>query len=129
MTHWPDPGLRGLVPPIYFYIISQDKVCFHMIYTNIIAFIWTSFFNTILTIIITDYRKLEYYLYIYPLWIVVWIVDNLLYNEHLFRLLGLTNNLDPGVELSAHYHQVLRLRQGVDGGPGAKRTCLVLCPL
>ena len=93
-----------------------------MIYTNIIAFIWTSFSNTILTIIITDYRKFEYYLDIYPLWIVVWIVDNLLYNEHLFRLLGLTNNLDPGVELSAHYHQVLRLGQSVDRTPGAERA-------
>ena len=100
-----------------------------MIYTNIIAFIWTSFSNTILTIIITDYRKFEYYLDIYPLWIVVWIVDNLLNGEDLIWLLRLADDLDPGVKLSTHYHQVLRLGQGVDRAAGAKRTCLVRGPL
>ena len=56
-------------------------------------------------------------------------VYNLLDSEHLLMLLGLAYNLHPGVELPAHYHQVLRLGQGVDGTPGAKRTCLVLGPL
>ena len=59
----------------------------------------------------------------------MWIVDNLLNGEDLIWLLRLADDLDPGVELSAHYHQVLRLRQGVDRTPGAKRTCLVLGPL
>ena len=49
--------------------------------------------------------------------------------ENLLFFLGMFDNLHSRVELPAHYHQVLRLCQGVDGGPGAKRTCLVLCPL
>ena len=56
-------------------------------------------------------------------------VGDLLDGEHFLVLEGLAYNLDPGVELSAHYHQVLRLRQGVDRTSGAKRTCLVLGPL
>ena len=56
-------------------------------------------------------------------------VGDLLDGEHFLILEGLADDLHPGVELPAHYHQVLRLGQGVDGTPGAKRTCLVLGPL
>ena len=49
-------------------------------------------------------------------------VNNLLDSEHLLMLLGLADNLDPGVELSAHNHQVLGLGQGVDRTPGAERA-------
>ena len=65
----------------------------------------------------------------YPLWIISWVVGDLLDGEHFLILEGLADNLHPRVKFSAHYHQVLRLRQRVDGGPGAKRTCLVLGPL
>ena len=60
--------------------------------------------------------------YTYPLWIVVWIVDNLLNGEDLIWLLRLADDLDPRVKLSAHYHQVLGLGQGVDRTPGAERA-------
>ena len=49
-------------------------------------------------------------------------VYNLLDSEHLLMLLRLADNLHPGVELSAHYHQVLGLGQGVDRTPGAERA-------
>ena len=49
-------------------------------------------------------------------------IDNLLDGEDLFRLPRLADDLDPRVELSAHYHQVLRLGQRVDGNPGAERA-------
>ena len=49
--------------------------------------------------------------------------------ENLLFLLGMFNDLHPGVELSTHYHQVLRLGQGVDRTSGAKRTCPVRGPL
>ena len=45
--------------------------------------------------------------------------------EHLLMLLGLAHNLDPGVELSAHYHQVLRLSQGVDRTASAERAFII----
>ena len=57
----------------------------------------------------------------------MWIVYNLLDIEDLIWLLRLADDLDPGVELSTHYHQVLRLGQGVDRTPGAKRTSNILC--
>ena len=56
-------------------------------------------------------------------------VGDLLDGEYFLILEGLADNLDPGVKLPAHYYQVLRLGQGVDRTPSAKRTCLVLCPL
>ena len=65
----------------------------------------------------------------YPLWIVSWMVGDLLDGEYFLILEGLADNLDPGVKLPAHYYQVLRLGQGVDRTPSAKRTCLVRGPL
>ena len=65
----------------------------------------------------------------YPLWIISWVVGDLLDGEHFLILEGLADDLHPGVELSAHYDQILGLGQGVDGTSGAKRTCLVLSPL
>ena len=49
-------------------------------------------------------------------------VYNLLDSEHLLVLLRLADNLDPGVELPAHYHQVLGRGQGVDRAARAERT-------
>ena len=60
--------------------------------------------------------------YTYPLWIVVWIVDNLLNGEDLIWLLRLADDLDPGVELSAHDHYIIGLGQGVDGVTGTEGT-------
>ena len=42
--------------------------------------------------------------------------------ENLLFFLGMFDDLDPGVELSAHYHQVLRLSQGVNWTASAKWT-------
>ena len=52
----------------------------------------------------------------------MWMVGEFLDLENLLFLLGMFNDLHPGVELSAHYHQVLRLGQGVDRTPGAERA-------
>ena len=56
-------------------------------------------------------------------------VDNLLDSEDLFMLLGLAYNLHPGVKLSAHYHQVLGLGQGVDGISSTEWTATLCCAL
>ena len=45
--------------------------------------------------------------------------------ENLLFLLGMFNDLDPGVELPAHYHQVLRLSQGVDGISSAEWALII----
>ena len=55
----------------------------------------------------------------------MWIVHNLLNGEDLIWLLRLTHNLYSGVELSTHYHQVLRLCQGVDGITSAEWAFII----
>ena len=92
-----------------------------MIYTDIIAFIRATFPNALLKNI-SLVSKCKHTHKVYPLRFVVWIVDNLLNGEDLIWLLRLADDLDPGVELSAHYHQVLRLSQGVNWTASAKWT-------
>ena len=61
----------------------------------------------------------------YPFWIIVWMVGEFLDLENLLFLLRLSNYLHPGVELPAHYHQVLRLCQGVDWIASAERALII----
>ena len=45
--------------------------------------------------------------------------------ENLLFLLRVFDNLDPGVELPAHYHQVLGLCQSVDGTASAEWAFII----
>ena len=45
--------------------------------------------------------------------------------ENLLFFLGMFDDLDPGVELPAHYHQVLRLSQGVDRTASAEWAFII----
>ena len=58
----------------------------------------------------------------YSFRVVIWMICKLRNGEHFLLLIWLTDNLHSRVELPAHYHQVIRLCQGVDGGPSAKRA-------
>ena len=61
----------------------------------------------------------------YSFRVVIWMVGEFLDLENLLFLLRLSNDLHSGVELSTHYHQVLRLCQGVDGTASAKRAFII----
>ena len=50
----------------------------------------------------------------YSFRVVIWMVGEFLDLENLLFLLGMFNDLHSRVELPAHYHQVLRLSQGVN---------------
>ena len=61
----------------------------------------------------------------YSFRVVIWMVGEFLDLENLLFLLRLSNDLHSRVELSTHYHQVLRLCQGVDGTASAKRALII----
>ena len=78
-----------------------------MIHTDIIAFIGSTLTNTILeleTETLLSYTELRKLFTIYPFWIIVWMVGEFLDLENLFFLLGMFDDLHPGVEFSTHYH-------------------------
>ena len=78
-----------------------------MIHTDIIAFIGSTLTNTILeleTETLLSYTELRKLFTIYPFWIIVWMVGEFLDLENLLFLLGMFDDLHPGVEFSTHYH-------------------------
>ena len=61
----------------------------------------------------------------YSFRVVIWMVGEFLDLENLLFLLRLSNDLYSRIKLSTHYHQVLRLSQGVDGIASAKRAFII----
>ena len=61
----------------------------------------------------------------YSFRVVFWMVGEFLDLENLLFLLRLSNDLCSRVELPAHYHQVLRLSQGVDRTASAERAFII----
>ena len=127
-TNW--PNIVSCVDHLVFVrplnVCTKNEVWLHMIHWDIISFYSTSFSNTFL--------KFNLFIFIllsgfdYPVWLIFWMIYDLLDSEHLLKLRWLTQNLNSSVKLSAHDHEIFRIAQGEDRISCTKWT-LFICSL